>query len=63
LHNNEETLRNLRESLDRFEHLVRTQANYIAELEREREILMADLKAIMARRSDPNDSVIDLVED
>jgi hypothetical protein len=60
---NEETLRNLRESLDRFEHLVRTQANYIAELEREREILMADLKAIMARRSDPNDSVIDLVED
>jgi hypothetical protein len=60
---NEETLRNLRESLDRFEHLVPTQANYIAELEREREILMADLKAIMARRSDPNDSVIDLVED
>jgi ribosomal 50S subunit-associated protein YjgA (DUF615 family) len=60
---NENTLRNLRESLDRFEHLVRTQATYIAELERERDILVADLKAMMARCPDPNDSVIDLVED
>jgi hypothetical protein len=60
---NEETLRSLRESLDRFEHLVRTQANYIAELEREREILITDLKAMMTRCPEPNDSVIDLVED
>jgi ribosomal 50S subunit-associated protein YjgA (DUF615 family) len=60
---NEKTLRNLRESVDRLEQLVRTQANYIAELEREREILVADLQAMMARHPDPNNSVIDLVED
>jgi hypothetical protein len=58
----EKTLRNLRESVDRLEQLVRTQANYIGELERERDILAADLKGMMARCPDPSDSVIDLVE-
>jgi hypothetical protein len=60
---NAKALSNLRESLDRFEHLVRVQADYIAQLERERDILVADLKAMMARSPDPNDSVVDLVED
>ncbi len=60
---NEGTLRSLRESLDKFEQLVLIQANYIAELERERDILVADLKAMMARCPGPEDSVIDLVED
>ena len=61
--NNDEIIRTLNESLDELERMVRTQADYIAELERERDALAADLKAMIARCPDPNDSVIDLVKD
>jgi hypothetical protein len=61
---NEETLRNLRESLDALEQLVHSQADQIRQLEHERDLFVAALSSIMSRRDDsPASSASRLFED
>jgi hypothetical protein len=52
---NEETLRNLRKSLDTLEQLVHLQADQIRQLQHERDLLVAAL-ASMSRHARSQDS-------
>jgi ABC-type transporter Mla subunit MlaD len=58
---NEETLRNLRESLDTLELLVHSQAEQIRQLQHERDLLVAALGSV-SRRADSAASAVDPVK-
>lgn len=61
---NEESLRNLHESLNTLEQLVHSQADQIRQLEHERDLLVAALSSMMSRRDDsPASSASRLFED
>jgi ABC-type transporter Mla subunit MlaD len=58
---NEETLRNLRESLDALELLVHSQADQIRQLQHERDLLAAAFSSA-SRRADSAASAVDPVK-